>query len=441
MNPNKVFQRSIFVIVFIFIFSLFGREVSATINEVQEESPEVILNEVQEENLGGSLNEVQEENPEESLNETPTKEKMIIVNLSDIPTNFSEEINFLIGLKVIDGYPDQTFRPTKNVTREEAATMIGRALGLDGTLRKTSFPDVKAGTFGSGFIQSAVEKGIITGHTDGSFKPNDPMTRGQMAFLLQRAFEFSEKGNIYFKDVALTGSQYDAISMIAAAGLTNGFPDGTFKPLQNITREQFALFVARGKNDAFRVEVIPAHRITIDPGHGGKDPGAIGYNGLKEKELNLDIALKVEKLLKEKGIQVVMTRRDDTFITLENRVKIAVDSKSDTFVSIHGNSNTNTSANGTETFYSKNTSNAEESAELATYIQQRLYPALGTNNRGVNNKYNFHVNYKNPLPSVLIELGFISNKSDGSKLASDSYRTKAAEAITLGIQDYYNSQK
>ena len=125
-----------------------------------------------------------------------------------------------------------------------------------------------------------------------------------MAYLLQRAFNLNEASNVYFADLSGTGSQYDVIDRIATAGLTNGFPDGTFRPEVPITRVQYALFVARGLNQEFRVSVSPVvvderPIIAIDPGHGGSDPGAIGVNGLKEKELNLSVALKVENILKQ----------------------------------------------------------------------------------------------------------------------------------------------
>ena len=130
-----------------------------------------------------------------------------------------------------------------------------------------------------------------------------------------------------------------------------------------------------------------------------------------------------------------MTRRDDTYPTLSERVNIAVNSNADAFVSIHGNS-ASASAAGTETFYSTASTRANDSKQLATFIQNRLYPALGTKNRGVKTG-DFFVIYKNPLPSALVELGFITNSGDASKLSSDYYRNLAAEAIANGILDYY----
>ncbi|MGD6894606.1 N-acetylmuramoyl-L-alanine amidase [Bacillus infantis] len=438
--------------------------------------------------------------------------KGMAASLSDIPAKYSSEVNYLMQRSVVTGYPDSTFRPNLDVTREEAATMIGRALGLNDDKRQTGFSDVSKDSYASGYIQSAADKGIITGDAEGTFRPKDKMTRGEMAYLLKRAFDLSQTSNVFFSDVAASGAQYTAINNIVTAGLSNGYPDGSFKPKNAITRVEFSLFTARGLNQSFRVSQadlkpsgvkyvtasdlnvrtgpgtnynvigsLPKEAkvtiyysqgdwvyassgslkgfvhsgyladslappppssngkriITIDPGHGGKDPGAIG-NGIYEKELNLSVGLKVQKLLEQKGIKVVMTRTGDTYPSLTERVNIAKNSNSDAFVSIHGNSNNSSSPNGTETYYSTAALNtrAESSRQLATFIQNRLYKSLGTQNRGVK-QGEFQVIKYNPLPSVLVELGFISNSADAKKLSSDAYRVKAAEAIALGIQDYY----
>ena len=106
--------------------------------------------------------------------------------LSDIPSTAAKEINFLLDKKIIAGYEDGTFKPTRNVNRGEAAIMLGRALNLDGTQRPTSFSDVNASSKASGYIQSAVKKGIISGYEDGTFKPADTISRVEMAYLLDK---------------------------------------------------------------------------------------------------------------------------------------------------------------------------------------------------------------------------------------------------------------
>ena len=100
-------------------------------------------------------------------------------------------------------------------------------------------------------------------------------------------------------------------------------------------------------------------------------------------------------------------------------------------------------ASGTETWYSTASTRADDSKQLATFIQNRVYKALGTKNRGVkvNREPQIYVVTETPLPAALVELGFISNDSDASKLSSNYYRDIAAEAIAQGIQDYYNWKK
>ena len=442
-------------------------------------------------------------------------DREVEASLKDIPPNSSEQINYLIGKKVIDGYPDGTFRPQAKVTRQEAVTMVARALGLNGQMRNTIFVDVPSSLYSSGYVQSAYEQKLLTQNSNKTFRPEDSMTRGEVAYFLQRAFNLTSNDmTVTISDVSSNnGSLYNAVNAIITNGLSDGYPDGSFKPNNVVTREEFSLFVARGLNESYRVQYLgqpqkqavvdvaswdvlnvrsgpgtahsvvgsykpgtavtiynyqgdwalvsngsvtgyvnsyyladpnvskaptPGKTITIDPGHGGHDPGAVG-NGLQEKEINLSIALKVQKILKQKGINVVMTRTNDTYLSLSERVDVAVRKNADTFVSIHTNSAAAASASGTETYFSSAALNSRsaDSKQLATFIQKRLYPALGTKDRKVKDA-GFQVIKKNPLPAVLVELGFISNSSDASKLGSDYYRNKAADAIASGIVDYYN---
>ncbi|KMY51919.1 N-acetylmuramoyl-L-alanine amidase [Peribacillus loiseleuriae] len=430
------------------------------------------------------------------------------ISLKDIPAKYKTEIDYLVNKNLIAGYPGGYFYPDRSVTREEAATIIGRTIGLNGAQRQTSFTDVNSSSFGSGYIQSAYEKGIISGHGEGIFHPKNPITRGEMAYLIASAFNLTEKSEIYFNDVATSGTLFEAINKVATAGITVGYPDGTFGPNKSITRAEFSVFVARSLNPDFKVNVQPkptgerivsastlnvrsgpgasfnqvgvlangskvttyqyvgdwvyisygtiqgyvnsnylkgtstpnvgANVIAIDPGHGGSDPGAMA-NGLKEKEINLDVSLRIKKYLEDAGIKVVMTRTNDTFISLDGRVDYAVKNGADTFVSIHTNSATASSASGTETYYSAAALNprAESSKQLATFIQKRLLEAWGTTDRGVK-EAGFRVIKANPLPATLVELGFITNSGDANKLGSNEYRESAAKAISLGIQDYYN---
>ncbi|WP_121663683.1 N-acetylmuramoyl-L-alanine amidase [Metabacillus litoralis] len=174
--------------------------------------------------------------------------------------------------------------------------------------------------------------------------------------------------------------------------------------------------------------------IGIDPGHGGKDSGAVGF-GLKEKDIVLDVGLKVQKLLEAEGAKVVMTRKDDTFLELQDRAKVANNAKTDIFISLHINAATSESANGTETYWNGNYESAA-SKKLAEKIQTRLIEKLGTRNRGVKDA-GFYVIKYTTMPSVLAELGFISNEAEAARLKTSQFRDNAAEAILLGVLDYY----
>ncbi|GAB6990234.1 N-acetylmuramoyl-L-alanine amidase family protein [Paenibacillus pini] len=171
--------------------------------------------------------------------------------------------------------------------------------------------------------------------------------------------------------------------------------------------------------------------VVIDAGHGAKDPGTSGVTGKKEKAFNLAVALKVDKLLKqESGIDGVLTRSDDTFLELKDRVKIASDLKADLFISIHANSAGSSVATGTETYYQR-----ESSKALAKVMHKYLVQATGLTDRGV--RYgNFHVIRETKMPAVLLEVGYLSNKNDESALFSEALQNRVAQGIVKGIKEY-----
>ncbi|UAL52030.1 N-acetylmuramoyl-L-alanine amidase [Metabacillus dongyingensis] len=189
--------------------------------------------------------------------------------------------------------------------------------------------------------------------------------------------------------------------------------------------------------------------IVLDPGHGGKDPGAIG-NGLQEKDITLAVGKLTADKLKKLGYDVHMTRTDDTYLSLNERTDFSYSKSAGVFVSIHMNSSTAPSANGTETFATNGSSSFStasmtdkekaDSAKLAVFIQSRLVKALDTRNRGIKEEA-FYVIDKNYTRSVLIEMGFISNKNDASIFKTNDGKDGAAEAIAQGINDFYQWKK
>ena len=214
---------------------------------------------------------------------------------------------------------------------------------------------------------------------------------------------------------------------------------------------------------------LKVETIVIDPGHGGKDPGTIAGSGLQEKQVVLDIAKRLERLLESDGFSsVCLTREDDTFIPLEDRTEFANKKGADVFVSIHANSCKNRSTRGIETYYLALASDedarltaalenasarrtikdlgslvfkvlrstkADESRELAGIVQSRLCRYTEANDRGVRHAP-FIVLIGANAPSVLVELGFMSNDWDEQLLNSEEYKDKLARALMEAVKDY-----
>ena len=218
-------------------------------------------------------------------------------------------------------------------------------------------------------------------------------------------------------------------------------------------------------------------RIVLDPGHGGHDTGTVGPNGLREKDLVLDVAQRLGTLIEQRmGSEVIYTRTDDTFIPLERRTEIANEAKADLFLSIHANSSTLQSAAGVETFYLNFTTSraaldlasrensgsemtvfelqdllqkialsdkVEESKEFASRVENALAALSVKNNvrakdRGVK-KAPFVVLIGASMPSVLTEIGFVSNAHDEATMKRGEFRQRIAEALFKGITGYANS--
>jgi len=185
-------------------------------------------------------------------------------------------------------------------------------------------------------------------------------------------------------------------------------------------------------------------RIVLDAGHGGKDPGAIGRGGLKEKNITLDIAQRLKDVLdRDSGYDVVMTRNSDVFVPLTTRSYIANNANGDAFISIHVNSARKKAAHGFEVYFlssavgkkHKAYDDIAEATELAKCITSAASYRLGLANRGVK-PAKFCVLKGTYMPSVLVEVGFISNRKEAINLRSPEYRQSIAESIADGIAAY-----
>lgn len=212
---------------------------------------------------------------------------------------------------------------------------------------------------------------------------------------------------------------------------------------------------------------LGVHTIVIDPGHGGKDPGAVNGNGLREKEITLAIAKKLKGLLDGK-YNVYLTRENDTYLTLKERTEYAIQKKADLFISLHTNSCDNSQAFGVETYYlslasdesAKRTASIEnavaeqsindleslvtstlkdnkvkESRKLAELVQESIVDTIEAKDRGVK-RAPFIVLIGKKVPAILVEMGFISNHGEARALCTDSYQDKIAQAIADAIGKY-----
>jgi len=170
--------------------------------------------------------------------------------------------------------------------------------------------------------------------------------------------------------------------------------------------------------------------VVIDAGHGGHDPGGIPSNIIPEKGVALDVALKLSARLKNYGLKTVLTRSDDTFISLGERMEIANKERDAIFVSIHFNSADRAEARGIETYFS-----AAVAQPLAARIHQRVISTTTGENRGVKTA-NYYVLRKAQIPAVLVECGFLTNKEDVALAQTDTYRQGLAEQIAEAIVEY-----
>src|ERR1039458_8049935 len=233
---------------------------------------------------------------------------------------------------------------------------------------------------------------------------------------------------------------------------------------------------AAGDRSLTRVLGLKIGKIVIDAGHGGHDTGTIGPNGLLEKDVVLDVAKRLGRLLESRlGAEVIYTRRDDTFIPLETRTAIANRERADLFISIHANSSRDSDARGVETYYLNFTSSPEalevaarenavseksiyelqdlvkkialkekieESREFAGDVQESLYGGLALNNAHIRNrgvkKAPFIVLIGATMPSILAEISFVSNPTDERKMETSEHRQRIAESLYRGVSKYVN---
>jgi N-acetylmuramoyl-L-alanine amidase len=293
-----------------------------------------------------------------------------------------------------------------------------------------------------------------------AINPNDPL--------------FSDPGDTKGPELKATTQPTTAPTAVAIAPRAKDRKKTSKVAATDVPSTREAEPTSAGERSLTRALGLKIGRIVVDAGHGGHDTGTIGPNGLLEKDLVLDVSLRLGRLLETRlGADVIYTRDDDTFIPLETRTAVANEHQADLFISVHANSSHDPSARGVETYYLNFTSSPdalevaarenavseksifelqdlvkkitlkekiEESRELASDVQQSLYGGLASRHstlrdRGVK-KAPFVVLIGANMPSILAEISFVSNPTDAAKLETPEYRQKIAESLYKGIAKY-----
>lgn len=207
-----------------------------------------------------------------------------------------------------------------------------------------------------------------------------------------------------------------------------------------------AVFAGLNKgNTETSATVSDSKIIVIDPGHGGTDPGKVGTDGTREKDINLQISQRLKDVFASEGYEVILTREDDEGLYSESdvnkkaadmraRCSIIEKSKADIVISIHQNSYTEADVAGAQVFYY---THSTEGAKLADFIQAKLKSELNPdNNRVIKANDSYYMLINTPCPTVIVECGFMSNPQELELLCDEAYQEKLAKAIADGTQDY-----
>ncbi|PFR46350.1 N-acetylmuramoyl-L-alanine amidase [Bacillus cereus] len=361
-----------------------------------------------------------------------------------------DSISYLAEKGAVTGNEKGMFEPGKEITRAEAATMMAKILNLRiDKNAKPSFGDSQNEWY-TPFIAAVEKAGVVKGKGPGVFDPTGKIDRVSMASLIVEAYKLDSKVNgtpaTKFKDLETLNWGKEKANILVELGISVGTGD-KWEPKKILTKAEAAQFIK--KADSLKIgNPLVEQVIIIDPGHGGTDPGK-ATQGLHESDIVLDTSKRLQSLLeKNTPFRAMLTRETDIRLgekqgeDLKNRVDFAKEHNGDIFVSIHANASQKHDGYGTETFYYKGSEKKElterekESYMLADKIQKRLVKALDTRDRGVKPE-DFYVLRENEMPAVLTELAFLDNSTDYEKLASESGRQIAAEAIYAGILDYY----
>jgi N-acetylmuramoyl-L-alanine amidase len=362
--------------------------------------------------------------------------------------------------------PDYT-RVAVTLDREVKYTYHKLKQDLSGVLPERIYIDFTGASIASGVGNIPIGDGLLKMARVGQYKPD--VVRVVLDIENIREFKIFPLSNPFRIIIDVKGERRAEITRL----------EESLRPAEpRLDVASDPLVVVEAKKTAKdRIKPGKIRRIVVDPGHGGHDPGAVGPNGIKEKDVVLSIGLKLARKIKEEtGIDAVMTRSTDVFIPLEERTAIANKVNADLFVSIHANASLNRSAAGIETYYlnlaktdkaarvaarENNTSlekvgllqtilfdlmanyKINDSARMAEEVQKSLYGKVSNKYRGTRNlgvkQGPFYVLVGAIMPSILVETAFISNQREEELLTDKEYQEMTAAGILDGICSYVRS--
>ena len=241
------------------------------------------------------------------------------------------------------------------------------------------------------------------------------------------------------KTLANTYYKQFTLSLLPKIGVKAGLPinkNDIIKIEQSVDAKALKITITKSIQDDLRIEkpskkpIAIKNKIVIDAGHGGTDYGAI-REGINEKDITLDITQRVDAILRSKGYKTALTRSNDTYLSLEERVELSENEEPEVFISIHVNSAVSSEPSGIETHWYH-----DNSKELAEIIHKHMIKQIpSSKDRGLF-KSKFYVINHSTVPAILCEIGFLSNDAERSELITDSRKQKTAKAIADGIIEY-----
>lgn len=238
-------------------------------------------------------------------------------------------------------------------------------------------------------------------------------------------------------------SLFDDVSHVLSSKLSTQIEEMEIENQTYTETGEAELFTEAEEAESFTEAESGEVQVILDPGHGGDDPGMVGINQALEKDINLEVALKVYDLLVESGYSVLMTREDENGMDptgemskvedLDARVELMNETSPELVVSIHQNSYSSESIHGAQVFYY---TNSEEGAVAAQILQDALLAVDPDNTRQIEANDTYYLLKKTEVPTIIVECGFLSNASEADKLIDEEYQQGLAEAIASGIIEY-----